>query len=95
MMPEYIAKSVIRHEGKTHFPENRFTATEAVGNALVEHKRAVPAEVADPNQPLEEKGVTELRSLAKAAGVKNYWDKRKEELVADLKAVGNDESDSG
>lgn len=91
---EYITNGmVLKHEGKMYPDGSRVTMDEELAKKF--GGRLTLAEVAAPDKPLEEKTVKELRALAKTANVADYWNKDKAALVSELKAVGNDESNSG
>lgn len=92
-MTDHITHVVLRHKGKTYQPGSTVALDEETAKAL--GSNVTIAAVAAPEKPLDELTVKKLRELGKVAGVANYWEKDKAQLVAALKAVADNEPSSG
>lgn len=84
-MAEYIATSILAHNGKPVWPGEQLTLDEEAAQAL--GTKVVPLEVGEPDKPLSEMLMKELRPLAKAAGIEGYSTKDKDELIAALEPL--------
>lgn len=86
-MPEYTANGILSHGGRAVRPGERIKLTEDQAAAL--GKKVTPTQVTDPNMPISEMGVKQLRSLAKISSIENYSKMDKAELQKQLGALSN------
>ena len=84
-MPNVISNSILSHKGKIYRHGEELTLDAETIEAL--GTKVLPPEAVDPEKPLSELPLKELRPLAKAAGVENYSKKGKDDLVAELEAA--------
>lgn len=83
-MPEYYSNALLAHKGGVVKYGEKLTLTEEQAAAL--GSKVIPAEVANPDKPVNEMTIKELKPLAKAANVENYTAMNRSQLVEALSA---------
>lgn len=91
-MAKYLANGIIEHEGKVYRPGDAIELTEEQAAPL--KQKVLPFELADPEKPVSELTVKELRPLAKKAGIEKAGTLNRGELIDELEAVKSDEQSS-
>ena len=81
-MEKFVANDLLAHNGRVVFEGQELSLTEEQAERL--GSKVTPLEVAKPDKPVEEMTLTELRGLAKKAGVESYSRKDKATLKAEL-----------
>lgn len=102
-MPEYTVIGILGHKGKTFREGDSIDLSEDVAEQLMANDVVVPKELSDPDKPLDEMTLKELKVVARKANVESYSTKSKAELYAILtgkapeveeQAVDNDADES-
>lgn len=84
-MPDFIATVILSKNGKPYHPGDTINLTKEQADNL--GPKVVPASVVDPDKPIADMGLKELKVLAADAGVEGYSRKSKKELVEILTGV--------
>lgn len=87
-MGKYKSNGILIHNGSTVWPGDELELTDE--QAVELGARVLPLEVADPEKPLDEYLLKDLKSLAKKAGITGYSGKDKGTLVTELSALSED-----